>query len=44
MGRAGRANAEQRFSLNAMVATYRRTYDMLLANAGASALRSAESN
>jgi sugar transferase (PEP-CTERM/EpsH1 system associated) len=34
MGRAGRAQAEARFSLEAMVATYQRVYDRCLAAAG----------
>ena len=34
MGRAGRAAAEARFSLDAMVATYRGVYDRALAASG----------
>lgn len=39
MGRAGRDLVEQRFSINAMVATYQGTYDKLLYHTGACADR-----
>ena len=37
MGRAGRNAVEQKFSMNAMIATYQGTYDKLLHRAGAAA-------
>ncbi len=40
MGRAGRIDAEERFSLRAMVANYQRVYDAQLGGAGRSAARS----
>lgn len=40
MGRAGRADAEQRYSLQAMVGAYRRVYDEQLGRAGRRALQS----
>jgi sugar transferase (PEP-CTERM/EpsH1 system associated) len=41
MGRAGRAAVEMRFSLEAMIATYQRTYDQCLAAAGGAPARPA---
>ena len=44
MGRAGRENVEQKFSLNSMVAAYQGTYDRLLVDSGTLALRRAENS